>query len=788
MALLCGCGDESAHTVVPRFARAEARVVRLLDHLDASTVTGMDALDRVAIADANAAAIEERRVPDASDANCLVASSESLWTFLARDAAIDVGDAIPSIALMVFELPTDRSVRLQVVPTDEATPRVFCFRMQRPAASVELGDAIAGERVVRGGAKQMFWLDAARSDASRDRPVLETALDRDPQFPTLVVGIIDGPGTNVRMVGDSTLGAQLRQMRIPGAPQHVARASVANDARESILMPPTATIEWTLDLPARAVAVTGAVGQVFSGSQTSANLAFSVGVGDDVVGTSVQASADGWTPVRVECAQYAGRSVTIRCSVVRDSASQAQICALAEPRIVLAADRGAEPAADVLLVSLDTLRFDADGLLGPQRSVTPAVRALEREAVVFEQATGASSWTLPSHAAAFTGLYPDRLGTTTTHSSIPAGARLVAEDFRAAHYDTAAFVSGGFVGEAFGFARGFDRFVDADPVSLDRKGRPTGPAYAAANARSERSRREVVEWVVSGSPLDGPPRLVFLHTYAAHGYDAPDALRAEFGASAQEIEAMRSGAVVALFEILRRARTDAEREQARRVARISYAAAARVADDLLAELLVARSRRASPRPLVLIVFSDHGEELGEHGSVGHGHALHEELVRVPWLIAAPGLAPRRVSDAVSLVDLAPTLRDWFDLGAGTSPWPHDGRSVLPHLAGLELPPRPSFARTDDRDTVYVMLRTPKSKLILRRRAGIDATLEWFDLAADPGETKDRALDDPAGAARARASIEQFADSLERIRGAGAAAAITEQAREQLQQLGYLGDD
>ncbi|MCC7171600.1 MAG: sulfatase-like hydrolase/transferase [Planctomycetes bacterium] len=784
-AFLSGCGGDSSEDGLPRFLRGQARFVRLLERMDAASVGGMDALDRVALADANAAPLEERIVP-ANDAEHVI-RSDSLWRFLERDAALDTGGETPPIALMVFALPDDRPVRLQVEPTAGSTPRVFCFRTQRRADSVDTSGAIAAERVVRTGAKQMFWLEPGATRAPDESLALEAALDRDPQFPTAVVGLIGAANARVRIVGDSNLGARLRQMRIRGAPDHVARVAIANDARESVLLPPPAWIEWKMDLPAGAIAITGAVGQFFGAEPSPSELAISVRADDDVVGAAATATAQGWSPFRVDCAQLAGRAVKIRVQPVQSTAAQARICALAEPRIVLAApDPIVSP--DVLLVSLDTMRFDADRLAGDGISATPALRALEREAVVFDQATVASSWTLPSHAAAFTGLYPDRLGTTTTQSSIPDGARLIAEDFRAAHYDTAAFVSGGFVGDAFGFARGFDRYVDADPVSLERKGRSTDARYTASIARSENSRREALQWVESGSALDGPPGFVFLHTYAAHGYDAPDAVRLEFGATPQEVETMQAGAVMALLEALLRARNDGEREHARRVARLSYASAARITDDLLADVIAARAKRTSPRPLVLVVFSDHGEELGEHGFIGHGHALHDELVRVPWLIAAPGLAARRVSDAVSLVDLAPTLRDWFDLGAGASPWPHDGRSVLPHLAGLELPPRPSFARTDDRDTVYVMLRTSKSKLILRRRAGIDATLQWFDLVADPGETKDRALDDPAGAARARARVEQFADSLERIRGAGAAAAMTEQAREQLQQLGYLGDD
>ncbi|MBL8766407.1 MAG: sulfatase-like hydrolase/transferase, partial [Planctomycetes bacterium] len=518
---LGGCGDDDSAGGTPRFPRATQRSLRLLDHVDRATVSGMDALDRIALADANAKPLEERIVPESSEPNHPVVRSDSLWQFVKRDAAIESADAPPPIAMLVFALPTDRPVRLQVVPRDGAIPRVFAFRTQRPADNVELRDAVAAERVVRTGAKQMFWLDRASSPSSGDGPILESPLDRDPQFPTVVVGVIDGAGARVRIVADSTLGARLRQMRIQGAPNHVARAAVANDARESILLPPTAAVEWAIDLPADAVAVTGAVGQFFAGTPAPTQIALSVHVGDDAVGTAVQATTDAWAPIRVECAKFAGRSVKIRASVVRDANVQTQISVLAEPRIALSPS-GAESAPDVLLVSLDTMRFDADRLAGDGISVTPALRALEREAVVFDQATGASSWTLPSHAAAFTGLYPDRLGTTTTHSSVPDGARLIAEDFRAAHYDTAAFISGGFVGEAFGFARGFDRFVDADPVSLARKGRKVDARYTASITRSENSRREVVEWVAAGSPIDGPPRFVFLHTYAAHGYDAPN--------------------------------------------------------------------------------------------------------------------------------------------------------------------------------------------------------------------------------------------------------------------------
>ncbi len=784
---LQGCGEDGpgAHAI-PRFARAEPLTLRLLDCIDVATVGGMDALDRVALADANAAPLEERIVPSPGATNDFAVRSDSLWQFLKRDAARDEAPTAPPVHLMVFALPTDRAVRVQIESREASPPRVFCFRMQQAADGVDVGGAIAAERVVRGGAKQMVWLEPEGERAADGTIRLESALDRDPQFPTLVVGLIDGAGSRVKIVRDPNLGARLRQMRIRNAPLHVARAAVATDARESVLLPPGAWIEWDVELPERAIAITGAVGQFFAPESAPSEIALSVRAGDDAIGASVRATAEAWESFRIDCARHAGKAVKIRAQVLQSAGAQAQICALAEPRIALAAT-DAPLAPDVLLLSLDTMRVDADRLAGPQHSATPALRALEAHAVVFEQATSASSWTLPSHAAAFTGLYPDRLGTTTTHSSIPDGARLVAEDFRAAHYDTAAFISGGFVGDAFGFARGFDRFVDADPVSLTRKGRSTDARYAASIERSERSRRDVVQWVEAGSPIDGPPKFVFLHTYAAHGYDAPNDVRASLGASRDEIEAMSSGAVVALLEALLRARTDAEVERAQRVARLSYAAAARIADELLADIVAARAKRTSSRPLVMIVFSDHGEELGEHGSIGHGHALHEELVRIPWLIVAPGVPARRVAEPVSLVDLAPTLREWFALGDGNTPWSHDGRSVLPLLEGDEWTPRPSFARTDDRDTVYVMLRTERSKLILRRRAGIDATLQWFDLTTDPGERKDRAPADPDGAARARVSIEAFADSLQRIRGAGAPAAMTEQAREQLQQLGYLGD-
>jgi arylsulfatase A-like enzyme len=149
----------------------------------------------------------------------------------------------------------------------------------------------------------------------------------------------------------------------------------------------------------------------------------------------------------------------------------------------------------------------------------------------------------------------------------------------------------------------------------------------------------------------------------------------------------------------------------------------------------------------LIVSSDHGEAFGDHGTHEHAKSLYEELTHVPLFVASPVVAPRKVEDRVSLVDLGPTILDLFGLDA---PAAFLGQSLVPLLAGGSATlTRPIFAEGRLRRALTLPDGT---KVIedLRRK-----TVEVYDLASDPKETRNLFDVEPARGDAALAALRAF---------------------------------
>lgn len=156
-----------------------------------------------------------------------------------------------------------------------------------------------------------------------------------------------------------------------------------------------------------------------------------------------------------------------------------------------------------------------------------------------------------------------------------------------------------------------------------------------------------------------------------------------------------------------------------------YLRALRVVDGFVGEVRAAITRLGLERRVLLIVTSDHGEAFGEHGSKFHGDTLYDELVRVPLVAVGAGVPVREVDTAVSLIDLGPTLLDWFGVA---TPAAFMGESLVPFLLGQSREfSRPIVSETGLKQS---MLFPDGRKVIrdLRRQ-----TLEMYDLQADPGE-------------------------------------------------------
>ncbi len=367
----------------------------------------------------------------------------------------------------------------------------------------------------------------------------------------------------------------------------------------------------------------------------------------------------------------------------------------------------------VILVSLDTLRADRLGAYGSTRGLTPNLDRFAAEAVVIEEAYAQANETLPSHASLFTSRYPDELGVldgaldgVAGPGFVPRGdAPTLAAAFHAAGWQTAAFVAGGHLSRAFGLDAGFGTYDDtAAWGSL----RDTGPrALAWLDARA------------APSTGDAAPFLLFVHAYDTHdrylkpppfGYSVADAAYTGPGAAAgrvpggstrvvgrylaSSVEAVGRGAALrsrfdpddGLLATDPGARPLADADIAHLAA--LYDGATAWVDACFGLFMAGLEARGLLEDVVIVVLSDHGEELGEHGAFEHRTRLSDETLHVPLMVRLPGGAHggTRVGGLTALLDVAPTV---LDLAGVSTPAGARGTSLKPALFGAARSARPA---------------------------------------------------------------------------------------------------
>jgi arylsulfatase A-like enzyme len=379
----------------------------------------------------------------------------------------------------------------------------------------------------------------------------------------------------------------------------------------------------------------------------------------------------------------------------------------------------------VLVVLLDTVRRDHVGWTGGRAGLTPRLDALASRGVAFTQAVSTSSWTKPAVGSLVTGLVPshhEAIGRPTLDwfAGLEADQRTLAEAFARAGYFTAAVSSNPNIAERTGFRQGFHRFRQ------DTSFRAARVLEEGERFLAERGDR---------------PFFLYLHFNDAHyPYRAPDACWGTEGDPA--------GRVRLDGEAKNRFRLGQEDWSADEVAgmRAAYAEEIRCLDDAVGARL--ESWLAEHEDLVVVVLSDHGEEFLEHGDIGHGHTLYDELLMVPLQFAwgaGIDLEPREVRSQVSLLDVAPTLLEFAGLEWPEGARPLDGTSLLP-LFAAEGPDRPAFAETESPGSPRSggsgplrAWRRPESKLIVTDPWAEGPQRWWlFDLGQDPAERRNLA--------------------------------------------------
>ncbi|MFT7464235.1 MAG: arylsulfatase A-like enzyme, partial [Pseudohongiellaceae bacterium] len=426
--------------------------------------------------------------------------------------------------------------------------------------------------------------------------------------------------------------------------------------------------------------------------------------------------------------------------------------------------------APVVVLLLDTLRADHTGLGGGARP-TPFLDGLAQESVVFERAYANASWTRPSVATLFTSRLP------SSHGCVGRDGRLVdelvtlAEALQGDGYATRGVICNGNVVPDLGFGQGFDSY-DHIPGRPYANAEVMGPAVLAALDVFETPER---------------PGFLYIHYVDPHDpyhrqpdFDFAESLPGTFDGSRAAIDVYRKSST---------------KPDAAELARVHGLYDGEIAwlDARLAEVFTELDRRGILDQAWVVVTSDHGEGLWDHGVPGHGAHVYEEQIHVPLIIRPPGgldAGPLRVSEAMGLLDLAPTL---LDLVGVAIPPSFEGRSWAASLAGEgAAPERPVVIdeRVDHFDMAAII--DGREKLIVDHTRQLELL---FDLEDNPAEIMGQAVNlrvhrnrrgtelrrqlDEALSAAARSSPADSGGGEERL---------SAEVRRQLIELGYTGED
>ena len=377
---------------------------------------------------------------------------------------------------------------------------------------------------------------------------------------------------------------------------------------------------------------------------------------------------------------------------------------------VMAGCGGVRPRAgqNLLVITIDTLRADRLGAYGYSKANTPHLDELASEGVVFEEAIAQVPVTLPSHASLFTGLVPPTHGVRdNTYFRLDPGARTLAKILKARGYETAAFVSAFVLDSSFGLDQGFDVYDDEVAGDAETVG-------TIAERRGELVTRSFASWAEKRS--SDRPFFAWLHYFDPH---LPYAPPAPYPAG-----------------------YDGE---------IAYV------DAQVGRVLEALDASELGKDTLVVVTSDHGESLGEHGEKSHGFFVYDATLRVPLILKSAASLPagERIATPVRTIDIFPTVLEALQVPV---PVEAQGRSLLAVVRGETTETPSAYAEC------YVSeLNFRWAPLVALREGGykyIEAPRpELYDLKADPGETKNLFAADPERARQMRSRLADLVEAL-----------------------------
>lgn len=385
-----------------------------------------------------------------------------------------------------------------------------------------------------------------------------------------------------------------------------------------------------------------------------------------------------------------------------------------------------------VVVDIDSMREDRLDKAYDGTWVMPTVRALAARGVRFTQATTQGGWTLPALTTLLSGRHPVALDVTAPNSTLfPSDARRVQEILGIYGYHTAAIWSDGvptdlgFVGKGMAF-HGMRTLRIASPSD------DLTPFEA---------------WLATG-PTE--PYLLFVHEFDAHvpSFTLADSIPPRFG------EQDTASAHIRWTDLLHELTPSLGRERAIAEVAARYDSGLARYDDVIAALLQRLEEAGLMERTIVVVTSNHGEELAEHiDGVNHG-TLYDTVLRIPLVVAGPGIGPSgaTIDRPVQLMDIAPTLLDLAHIPIDQT---MEGVSLAPALTAGDVSAlpvdRPSWTLTSARAAAVrvngrklMLLDTDEKMLAAGGVVASDAPprFEYYDLTTDPGEQHDLFATEP----------------------------------------------
>lgn len=572
--------------------------------------------------------------------------------------------------------------------------------------------------------------------------------------------------------------------------RHLPDEAIVHTTRE-VLLPPRATLGFGFGFLLRP-----SVDTATASSKEPTRFTVSVcrdGTCESVFDEAAQPTADevGWNDRAVALHGLEGQRVTFRFEAARTTPAEARSLPVWSIPTVYAREPREDNTPNLLLISLDTLRADHLGTYGYARDTSPFIdRELAGRGTVFERCYSAATTTAPSHMSMFTGLAPTAHGVYggSYFRGLANGIPTLAEALRQQGFETAAVTENGAMGAYRGFNRGFASYYEDKRRDL-----------SFAEGHIERTLERSLSWLDQN---DDKRFFLFIHTYQVHyPYTPPLAFQSFFegdGLDSKEARLLPPEWNPVLYD----------RE-------------IRYTDSRLERFFAEAAARGLLSNTIVVLLSDHGEEFAEHGALGHGPGVPDEVLHVPLVIRGPGVASgRRVEEPVSLVDLTASLLDLAGVARDGFPGQSFANRTRQEAGKPQAEARPFFSEANSGMAVLFtreggarpqLLPVPVytarwgDRKLIRNLAdpadpkaspspGVGPFYRYFDLAADPGERRDLWGAARPEALQLRDVLEQHIVETEEQHGRNSAAIRTETGtpdvldadrREKLKALGYV---